>query len=354
MTGFTAVTPRMGVRAGKRKAGRQGRAPGGRTVAIADRWGWLIWKKCRSGVRPRLPGIAVAALLLGYGLTAGAQELEPRRWSHLPEKFNFVGVAYAVTQADISIDPVLELVDVELDLRTTGAKYIRTFGLLGNSARVDITVPYQDAYWEGVLSGKPASTSRSGLADPTVRFSMNFLGSPSLQGEEFAKYRAAHPIETLAGAGLSVQLPLGQYYADRLLNLGENRFTFRPEIGLVHNHHQWSAEVNGSVGISTANDDFLNGNRREQDPFYGLQGHLVYTFPPGLWASIGIGYGYGGESRVNDVAKNDRKGFLAWGLSLGYPLSRYLGVKAAYLNTRSQESTGFDSDTIAASLSVQW
>lgn len=244
--------------------------------------------------------------------------------------------------------------DVKLDLQTAGAKYIRTFGLLGQSARVDITVPYQDAYWEGLLSGKFTSTSRSGLADPTVRFSMNFLGSPSLTGEEFAKYRAAHPIATLAGAGLSVQLPLGQYYEDRLLNLGENRFTLRPELGLVHNHHQWSAEVTGSVGIFTDNDDFWNGNRREQDPFYGLQGHLAYTFPPGLWANVGLGYGYGGESRVNGVAKNDRKGFLAWGLSLGYPLTRSVGVKAAYLSSRSQESTGFDSDTIAASLSVQW
>lgn len=302
----------------------------------------------------RLGGPAAAALLLCHVLTAGAQELEPRRWSHLPENFNFVGAASAVTKADIQLDPVLELVDVELDLQTTGAKYIRTFGLLGNSARVDITLPYQDAHWEGVLSGEPASTSRSGLADPTVRLAMHFLGAPARKGEEFVKYRALHPIETLAGAGLSVQLPLGQYYEDRLLNLGENRFTFRPELGLVHTHHQWSAEVNGSVGISTANDDFLNGNRREQEPFYGLQGHLVYTFLPGPWASIGIGYGYGGESRVNGVAKNDRKGFVAWGLSLGSPLNRYLGVKVAYLNTKSQEATGADSDTIAASLSVQW
>ena len=112
-------------------------------------------KSCCSRVCLRLPGFAAAVVLLGHGLTAGAQELEPRRWSHLPENFNFVGAAYAVTQADIYVDPVLELVDVELDLQTAGAKYIRTFGLLGNSARVDITVPYQDAHWEGLEHRSP-------------------------------------------------------------------------------------------------------------------------------------------------------------------------------------------------------
>ena len=62
----------------------------------------------------QLPGVAAAAMLLCQGLTVGAQELEPRRWSHLPAEFNFVGAAYAVTQADIYVDPVFEAEDVEL------------------------------------------------------------------------------------------------------------------------------------------------------------------------------------------------------------------------------------------------
>ncbi|MGD8894222.1 MAG: hypothetical protein PVF94_14420, partial [Desulfobacterales bacterium] len=40
-------------------------------------------------------------LMLGLPFLCLAQELEPRRWSHLPTGTNFVGGGYAYTQADI-------------------------------------------------------------------------------------------------------------------------------------------------------------------------------------------------------------------------------------------------------------
>jgi hypothetical protein len=313
-----------------------------------------VAKSCFLGGWARRPGLAAAAILLGHGLTAGAQELEPRRWSHLPVNANYAGAGYAYSGADIYFDPVLGLEDVELDLHTFGAKYLRTFRLMGRSARVDLVAAYQDAKWEGLLSGEPASTTRTGLADPAVRFSVNLLGGPPLQGKEFLEYRAAHPVETLAGAGLSVQLPLGQYYEDRLLNLGENRFTFRPEIGVVHTRRKWSAEVTGLASIYTDNNDFWNGNSREQEPLYVAHGHLVYTFRPGLWAGASAAYGYGGESTINGVAKDDRKSDVAWALSVAYPVSKAVGVKLAYLRMATQESTGADSDTFATAVSMLW
>jgi hypothetical protein len=302
----------------------------------------------------RLPCLLATMLLLYCGLIVDAQELEPRRWSHLPANINVVGVGYAFTRADILFDPVLEAEDVNLDLHTFAAKYIRTFGLLNHSARVDVSAPYQDAHWEGLLQGVPATRTRSGFSDPSVRFSMNLLGGPPLEGAEFAQFRATHQVETIVGAGLTAKLPLGQYYDDKLLNLGENRFAFQPELGAVHNHRKWSTELTGSAAIYTDNDDFWNGNTLEQNPLYFLQAHLVYTFRPGLWVGGSTGYGYGGESYVNGVDKDDGKNFVGWALSLGYPLNKSVGVKLAYVGSRTQASRGFDSDTVAAGLSVLW
>ena len=244
---------------------------------------------------------AVATLLVGLGSMTHAQELEPRRWSHLPVNMNFAGAGYGYTWADIYLDPVLELQDVQLDLQTVAVKYIRTAKLFDRSVRVDFTAPYQRAEWNGLLQGVSTNATRTGFADPLVRLSANLLGGPPLEGAEFAKYTAEHPVQTMVGAGLTVQLPLGQYYEDELLNLGENRFTFRPELGLLHTHDKWSAELTGSVGISTDNEEFWNGNRREQDPLYALQGHLVYTFRPGLWVGTSAGCRYGGESQINGI-----------------------------------------------------
>ncbi len=298
---------------------------------------------------------ALASVIMLYSAwLSSAQEVEPRRWSHLPTEANFVGLGFAITDADVFFDPVLSLEDVKLDLQTTGAKYIRTFELLDRSARMEIGVPYQHAHWEGLIQGEPASTTREGFADPVARFAVNLMGAPPLKGAELAKYRATTPNETIIGSGLSVQAPLGEYYDDKLLNLGENRYTIRPELGVEHRRGKWLTELTGSAAFFTDNDDFWNGNRREQDMIYILQGHLAYTFRPGLWVSCGTGYGFGGESTINGTPKNDPKGNLVTGCSVGMPVTRSIGVKIGYLNSRTQEDTGSDSDTIAIATSMFW
>ena len=85
------------------------------------------------------------------------------------------------------------------------------------------------------------------------------------------------------------------------------RFTFRPQLVVVHNRGPWSFEATAIASLYTDNDEFFDGNELEQDAFYTLEGHVVYTFRPGLWVGAGAGYGYGGESTVNGKGKGDRK-----------------------------------------------
>jgi hypothetical protein len=290
----------------------------------------------------------------GLPLRCLAQELEPRRWSHLPIGGNFAGVGYAYTEADISFDPVLRIEDGEMELHTWAAKYIRTFELFEKSARIDLVQAYQRGRWHGLVDGVPKSVRRGGLSDSVMRFAINLYGAPPLKGKEFAAYRAKVDVVTIVGTALVVQLPTGEYKDGKLINLGTNRYTFRPQLGVVHNRGKWSMELTGAVYIYTDNNDFFNGNKLENDPLYTLQTHLVYNFRPGLWAAAGAGYGYGGESTVNGEKKNDRKENIGWAFSLGYPITPQLGVKVGYLGIRNQKSIGQDSDSIGVACSFFW
>ncbi|MFY9941706.1 MAG: transporter [Desulfobacterales bacterium] len=294
------------------------------------------------------------SLFLPFAYPCFAEELEPRRWSHLPIDTNFTGAGYAYTKADISFDPVLKLEDGQVNLHTWAAKYIRTFSLFDKTARVDLLQAYQDGRWKGLLDGVPTTVKRSGWTDTFVRFAINLYGAPPLHGPEYAKYRETTEVETIFGAGLSVQLPTGDYMDDKLINLGSNRFTFRPQIGAVHTRGKWSLETTGIVALFTDNNEFFNGKKLEQDPLYALNGHLIYSFRPAVWASASAGYDYGGRSTVDSTKKDDRKQNLAWALSFGFPLNRHLGVKIAYATTRTLESTGIDSDTFGVGLSAFW
>jgi len=295
-----------------------------------------------------------AFLVLGLPFLCPAQELEPRRWSHLPIKTNFAGGGYVYTEADISFDPVLRIESAKMEMHTWAAKYIRTFELFQKSARIDFAQGFQEGRWTGLVDGVPRTVKRSGLSDSILRFAINLYGAPPLKGKGFAAYRAKVDVETIVGAALVVQLPTGDYMNDKLINLGTNRYTFRPQFGVVHNRGKWSMELTGAVYLYTDNDDFFNGNKLEQDPYYTFQTHLIYTFRPGLWAAASAGYGYGGESTVSGVEKNDCKENLAWALSSGYSITRQLGVKVVYLRTRAQKTVGQDTDSLAVVSSIFW
>ncbi len=307
----------------------------------------LAQGRWRTGLASLLSCLAAAPL-------SHAQELEePRRWAHLPVDANFLGGGYAFTKGDITLDPVLRIEDARMESRALALRYIRSFGLLGRSGRVDIDLGYETGRWSGLLDGQAASTSRTGPMDSIVRVALMLYGAPPLKGSEYAAYRAAHRDETIVGAALAVALPTGEYLEDRLINLGSNRYTIRPQFGVTHSHDRWMIEGTASASFFTANDSFVN-MRLEQDPLYGVQGHLTYTFRPGLWAGASAGYGRGARSTINGIAMNDRRENVLWALSVGYPLSQRLGVKISYLGLRSLRRVGTESDTIVGSVSIGW
>lgn len=290
---------------------------------------------------------------LFWATPSAAQQLEPRRWTHLPSDIQYVSLSYGHTNGEIFFDPVLHIEEAQTQLDVLAIRYARSFDIAGRSARIDADGIYIKGHWEGILDGSFAQTNRSGMADPRLRLSVLLYGAPALPVKEFLKFQAAHPVNTVVGAAVSVALPLGQYHSERFINLGDNRLVLRPELGVLHTRHKWSYELTGSVSFFGDNDEFLPGNsKREQDPLLLLQGHVVYNFRPDLWASLGGGYGFGGVSTINGDRKNDRNDNYFWAVSMGFPLSRLQTLKFTYAGLRKNNLVGSDSDGFVASWSI--
>lgn len=311
--------------------------------------------RARSVLRTALTGLTtLTALLAIVGASVCAQDFEPRRWTHMPVGTNVLGLGYAYTTGDIDFNPTLKLEDAEVELNTAVAGFARYFPLFGTTARLDVQLPFQCGEWDGKLDGEHRSTSRAGMADPLLRFSVIFAGAPALKPKEFMEFREENPSRTAFGAALEVQLPLGEYKRSKLINLGENRFTIAPQIGVLHTEGRWSFELTASTFFHTNNDDFLGDNRLEQDPLMAAQLHVVKAFEWGPWVSGGVAYGWFGESSVNGDRLGDDRSKLLYGGAIGCPISRTQSLRVGYIRGDTLTSTGSDTHTFFMSWAIRF
>ncbi len=281
---------------------------------------------------------------------AWGDDIEPRRWTPLPVGTRIVGVGYAYTNGDLFFDPVLQLEDTSSDVHTVAASYVQSFSVLGKATRLDIVVPWQSAEWNGILRGAPARTDRVGFADPVVRLSVHLLGNPALGADDFRRQMSTRRANTVLGVAVSVALPWGEYFDDKLLNLGQNRYVFRPQVGVLHTRGAWSYELTGSAFLFGDNDDFFGGTRRKQEPLYAVQAHVVRLLEPRFWVSVSAGYGIGGRSTIGSVEKDDERADVLAGISAGMALPRRQSLKIAYVRSWALRDVGADTGT----LSVAW
>jgi len=285
---------------------------------------------------------------------AVAQDMEPRRWTHLPVDLNVLGVAYAYSTGDLQFDPALRIEDATVEMHTVLLSYNRSFALFAQTARVDVQVPLQHGLWDGLVNGEPRSVTREGLGDPRIRFSIDLAGAPALRREDFLEYRRSHPVSTIVGAAVAVRLPLGDYDDSKLINLSDHRFVIEPQLGVLQTIGPWSFELTGSAFIYTDNHEFFNGNTYEQDPLLAVQAHVVRTFKGGWWISAGGAYGTGARSTVNGVANDDERRNLLYGASIGIPLDRSQSLTIGYIRRDPLADAGIDSDNFIVGWSIRF
>src|SRR5438094_2950016 len=156
-------------------------------------------------------------------------------------------------------------------------------------------------------------------AAPPVR---QLLRRPALSMDEYATYHQ----DVIVGASLQVTAPLGQYDSTKLLNVGTNRWSIKPELGVSKAWGPVTLEVIPAITFFTNNDDFLRGKTLEQDPIYSVQGHLIYEISPALWTAFDATYYTGGRTTI-DGEKGERLENVRLGLTTSLSLTRHQSTK---------------------------
>jgi hypothetical protein len=281
--------------------------------------------------------------------SAYAQDLEPRAYTNIPRGFNFILAGYSYSQGGVVFDPTIPLQNADIHIHGTVFAWARSIKVGPMSGKVDVIVPYGWLSGSAEYDGQTVTRVVSGLADPRLRMSVNFIGAPSLPLSGFKDYKQ----NFVLGGSLQVFLPLSQYDPLRLVNLGTNRYSFKPELGASKTFGPLQLELTGGVQFFTVNDDFYNGKTRSQAPIGSVQGHVNYNFKKGIWAALDGTYYWGGHTTVDGVEGQDLQKNTRLGMTVSIPLGIHQSLKIN-LSTGVSTRTGSDYDVAGLIWQYKW
>jgi hypothetical protein len=230
----------------------------------------------------RLARASIACVLLSVLASARAQDIEPRAYSNAPIGVNFLIAGYAYTRGGLAFDSALPVANPELETSSAVFAYARVLDLWGKSGKFDAIIPCTWLSGSADYKGERLERTVDGVADPKFRLSVNLYGAPALTLEEFKDYEQ----DLIVGASLRLSVPWGQYDDSRLVNIGTNRWSIKPELGISKALGRWTLELSAAATLFIDNNDFYGGNRRSQDPIYSTQAHAIYSLHSGVWASV--------------------------------------------------------------------
>jgi hypothetical protein len=291
----------------------------------------------------------VATLSLAALPGARAQQLEPRTYSNAPIGLNFLLSSYLYSWGDVLTDPSLPIKNADAKVNAVALGYSRVLDFWGESGTLAVVLPYAWISANGEVEGQAKSVERSGFADLGLRLSVNLLGAPALSLSEFRDYRQ----DTIVGLSLVVTAPTGQYDSTKLINVGTNRWSFRPEVGVSKALGQWTLEGVANVTVFTDNDEFFGNNVRQQEPLYGVQAHVIYNFNPKLWGGLGTTYYVGGRTTVNGSLNDDLQQNWRWGAILARSLDVHNSIKL-YMTSGVSTRTGTNFTTVGIGWQYRW
>jgi len=152
-------------------------------------------------------------------------------------------------------------------------------------------------------------------------------GAPAASAVGIAK----SPRRTILGTSLNVVAPTGEYFPHKLINLGTNRWAFRPELAVSQPIGQrWLLDAYTGVWFFTANHESYPGTvRKTQSPLGSFQAHLSYNFTRKLWAALDVTYYEGGRTTVEGAAPTDLQNNMRAGGTLALPVGQRHSIKIA-------------------------
>ena len=275
----------------------------------------------------------IAAIMCAPAL---AQDLAPRAYVITPIHSNAVVLTYSYFNGNLNFDGTVPITDAKASASVPIFSLYHSFRMFGRSANFTASVPYGVANFHGTALGNETNAYRSGMLDSVYRFSVNLFGGPALEPRQFVKWKQ----RTLIGASIRIVAPTGQFDSTKLINWGNDRWAFKPEIGLSRRWGHWVVDAYTGAWFYTATPKFFSQNQynpgiteRTQAPVLSFEGHLSYDVKARLWASFDGNFWHGGATSLNGVENpatvqtNSRIGG-----TVSIPVSKHQSFKFSYNN----------------------
>jgi hypothetical protein len=252
-------------------------------------------------MKKRLFFTCLAIAVLHVPHWAWAQFTDAHSYDNTPVGTNQVELAYSYVHANASLDTALIIPGAKLDLNQGMVSYARYFGLFHRLMWVEAGVPV--AGLNGSISTR-IQGSTTGTGDSSYQAAMLLKGGPALTVEQFENYRPT----TILGVSFTITAPTGLYRANKILNLGADRWAFKPEFALSHPfgaEQKWQFDAYANVYFYTDNASYHGREFLRQEPLPGFEGHISYSFNDRLWASLDTRYSVRGTTFVNGIGQNN-------------------------------------------------
>jgi hypothetical protein len=285
-----------------------------------------------------LPAIKLSILVLFasfYVSLCRAQDLAPRAYIITPVSSNAITLTYSYSQGGLLFNNVIPITDATATLNVPVFSYYHSLNFFGRSANMVASVPYGVGNFQGKLIDNEQQLRRSGLLDSTFRFSVNLRGGPAMTPKEFQSWKHR---KAILGVSLKIVIPTGQYNGTKLINIGSNRWAFKPEFGYSKRWGHWVLDTYAAVWFFTTNGEFWSHNAfvpgsqtQSQGPVGAFEGHLSYDLKPRFWISLDSNFWDGGRTSLNGIQnsktlqKNSRIGATA-----SFPISKHHSLKFSY------------------------
>jgi len=294
---------------------------------------------------------AIALVPLLSAVPVAAQDLDPRAYAKIPVNSTVAIAGFGFSSGSVLTDPTLPVQNVEATLSTPSVGVARSFGLFGKTAQALVALPYSWAEVTGEINEQAARTTRSGLADMRLRLSVLLAGAPAMTLQQLVK----SPRKPIIGASLTISAPTGQYYPHKFVNLGTNRWGFKPEIALSYPlGKKWLADVYAATWLFTTNDAFYPGtSTRSQSVVGALQAHISYSFTPRAWAAFDSTWYSGGAAAVNGGPAGTSLSATRVGATVAFPVGNRHAVKIAY-STGAIVRFGANFNTVSIGWQTVW
>jgi hypothetical protein len=291
--------------------------------------------------------LLVAVLTMLACETAAAQDDGARSYWKAMDGTNIVGFQYlpfnVVTLASDAVDPVHYIypeADVEGSLFILN--YTRHLTVFGRAASLSGLVMggTLDVEYFGGTPGAELRQSSHGFGDPSVQFTVNLFGAPTLPSfYHLAKYEPKVVLDVaILGA-----IPIGDYDENQFVNIGLNRWwgrialPFTYHIGPYVPGYRSSIEIVPSVSLFAPNSDFV-GVELENEPLYQVEAHVTHDFTSHFFASADLLYRHGALSTTDGVEAEDPLDALGVGFTLDFQLSDNSGMRYSYQSLIAGES----------------